>query len=197
MRLPFLSIALLGALAATTHGQSFDDDMPPPPPVVTADDDAPRFTVGAARALAGVAGPTASFGATDAVQIDAIVGIASFSGAMSGPTSALGIEAGVRWMLAARGPASLSAGVRGGLAHTGGTASSTRYLVEAPVRLELAVTSWLRLHVEGGFAASYQPGTSGTGDGSGSGYNYTTESQTTWRVGSNGAAAGAGFSIAF
>jgi hypothetical protein len=202
MRLPILSLTVVAALAATTHAQSFDDDddaaAPAPASTPPATDGTPRFTVGAARALAGVAGPAASFGATDALQVDAIVGIASFTGAMAGPTSALGIEVGVRWMLASRGPASLSAGVRAGIAHTGGPmgTSTTDYLIEAPTRLELAITRWLRMYVEGGFAARYQPGsTTGGGDGSGSGY--TTESTTTWRLGSNGAAAGAGFSVAF
>ncbi len=152
----------------------------------------PYAAVGASRALSEVAGPAGLFRMTDALDLDVIAGIVKFSGDR-GPSSAWGLMGGVRYTLARRGPSALSLGGRVGLAHVGGTMGAdgtTTWLVEAPARIELAATPWLRIHVEGGIAIARQPGMDGGIEGGG------TDGSTSWTLGAAGLAAGAGFAIA-
>jgi hypothetical protein len=166
-------------------------------PVAEAETDAafaaverPYLAVGAARALSNLAGPTALVRLTDGLDLDATVGVVRAGGGMAGvSTTHLGVLVGVRQTLARRGEAALSVGGRAGLIDAAGS-DGTNVVLEFPARVELTVTPWLRLHVEGGLAFSIAPGTEGTIEEPG------TEGETTWALGAPGLAAGAGFALA-
>ncbi len=154
----------------------------------------PWFALGASRALSGIAGPAAIVRVTDGMDLDALVGVARFSADPGEPSSALGLIVGVRQTLTRRGPAALSIGGRLGLSHVGaagGADSSTTWLIEAPARIELTATPWLRLHVEGGVALAMEAGSDGMGEVPAS------DGEVRWSLGAAGLAAGAGFALGF
>lgn len=186
MRPTLLAAILLAATAATAGAQ------PDEAPVATDPTERPYLALGASRALSEVAGPAGLFRMTDTLDLDVIAGIVKFSGDTE-PSSAFGLMAGVRHTLTRRGAVGLSVGGRVGFAHVGGRMGvdgQTTWLLEAPARIELAATPWLRIHVEGGLAIAIEPGIDGGIEGGG------TEGSTAWMLGASGLAAGAGFAIA-
>jgi hypothetical protein len=208
MRTILLAVITTTALATVAGVAGAQPTSPPPPDDGFGDDvgapttdagaaarevpyiDRAYIALGGARALSDVQGIAGVFRMTDSLDLDAIVGLARFSGG-GGTTSALGVTVGVRQLLAERGSVALSVGGRVGVAYTGSSVmggARTRWLLEAPARIELAATPWLRLHVEGGLAIGIEPGTDSI--------EGPTEGATSWSLGAAGLAAGAGFSIA-
>ena len=190
------ALATVTALAAFNSGTaaaqplSIDDDPAPPPPASAPDvADRPYVGVGAARALAPVAGLAAIVRLNDSLDLDAILGLARVGGANGADDAThLGLVIGVRTAVARRGVAALWLGGRVGLIARA-DADRTDLILEAPARLELTATPWLRLHVEGGFALVRTPGQD-------SPEGPVMDSSTSWALGNAGLAAGAGFTLA-